>query len=190
MFSSRPKYKKKSSTYNTTTPFHSLQAEKLREKLRQECLRKGTELAHGVADALFAVPPTEDLDGPIVHLPLPVVRLPREKHLGAGTSLPRLVAAKVGADVTLTDIAQNAEVSSNSSLESLLFDPCQSFSSMVWTSLPGLVAFTKSFGSCGGYIVASKEIIQHLKHSCPAHLYATSMSPPAVQQENIKIAPK
>ncbi|AQK47285.1 Tubulin beta-7 chain [Zea mays] len=153
MFSSRPKYKKKSSTYNTTTPFHSLQAEKLREKLRQECLRKGTELAHGVADALFAVPPTEDLDGPIVHLPLPVVRLPREKHvseeagnhlfvesciplhdymyiivsqdnatvtllsnshvsflqLGAGTSLPRLVAAKVGADVTLTDIAQNAE---------------------------------------------------------------------------------
>ncbi|KAL6659855.1 hypothetical protein ACP70R_002684 [Stipagrostis hirtigluma subsp. patula] len=42
--------------------------------------------------------------------------------------------------------------------------------------------FTKSFGSCGGYIAASKEIIQHLKHSCPAHLYATSMSPPAVQQ--------
>src|SRR6185437_13163078 len=28
----------------------------------------------------------------------------------------------------------------------------------------------------------SQEIIQHLKHSCPAHLYATSMSPPAVQQ--------
>ncbi|PWZ07052.1 Long chain base biosynthesis protein 2a [Zea mays] len=26
------------------------------------------------------------------------------------------------------------------------------------------------------------EIIQHLKHSCPVHLYATSMSPPAVQQ--------
>jgi len=42
--------------------------------------------------------------------------------------------------------------------------------------------FTKSFGSCGGYIAASKEIIQHLKQSCPAHLYATSMSPPAVQQ--------
>uniref|UniRef100_A0A804M5I3 Uncharacterized protein n=1 Tax=Zea mays TaxID=4577 RepID=A0A804M5I3_MAIZE len=81
-------------------------AEKLREKLRQECLWKGTELAHGVADALFAVSPTEDLDGPIVHLPPPAVRLPREKHLGAGTSLPGLVAAKVGADVTLTDIAQ------------------------------------------------------------------------------------
>lgn len=42
--------------------------------------------------------------------------------------------------------------------------------------------FTKSFGSCGGYIAASKELIQHLKHSCPAHLYATSMSPPAAQQ--------
>ncbi|XP_009404745.2 long chain base biosynthesis protein 2a [Musa acuminata AAA Group] len=42
--------------------------------------------------------------------------------------------------------------------------------------------FTKSFGSCGGYIAASKEIIQYLKHTCPAHLYATSMSPPAVQQ--------
>uniref|UniRef100_A0A0E0BJH9 serine C-palmitoyltransferase n=1 Tax=Oryza glumipatula TaxID=40148 RepID=A0A0E0BJH9_9ORYZ len=42
--------------------------------------------------------------------------------------------------------------------------------------------FTKSFGSCGGYIAASKEIIQHLKLSCPAHIYATSMSPPAVQQ--------
>jgi len=42
--------------------------------------------------------------------------------------------------------------------------------------------FTKSFGSCGGYIAASKEIIHHLKHACPAHIYATSMSPPAVQQ--------
>ncbi|KAL5668296.1 hypothetical protein ACJX0J_020517, partial [Zea mays] len=88
-----------------TNPYHF--SEKLREKLRQEFLRKGTELAHGVADTLFAVPPTEDLDGPIVHLPSPAVRLPREKHLDAGTSLPGLVAAK-------------------------------------------------SFGSCGGYIVASK----------------------------------
>jgi hypothetical protein len=32
-------------------------------------------------------------------------------QLGAGTSLPGLVAAKVGADVTLTDIAHNTEVS-------------------------------------------------------------------------------
>ncbi|KAG6511681.1 long chain base biosynthesis protein 2a-like [Zingiber officinale] len=42
--------------------------------------------------------------------------------------------------------------------------------------------FTKSFGSCGGYIAASKEVVQYLKYTCPAHVYATSMSPPAVQQ--------
>jgi hypothetical protein len=34
-------------------------------------------------------------------------------QLGAGTSLPGLVAAKVGADVTLTDIAHNTEVLNN-----------------------------------------------------------------------------
>ncbi|KAG6543374.1 hypothetical protein Mapa_015288 [Marchantia paleacea] len=42
--------------------------------------------------------------------------------------------------------------------------------------------FTKSFGSCGGYIAGSKELIQYLKHVSPGHLYATAMSPPAVQQ--------
>ncbi|KAK7820760.1 long chain base biosynthesis protein 2a, partial [Quercus suber] len=42
--------------------------------------------------------------------------------------------------------------------------------------------FTKSFGSCGGYIAGSKELIQYLKYTCPAHLYATSMSPPAAEQ--------
>ncbi|KAK6794873.1 hypothetical protein RDI58_008326 [Solanum bulbocastanum] len=42
--------------------------------------------------------------------------------------------------------------------------------------------FTKSFGSCGGYIAGSKELIEYLKYSCPAHLYATSISPPAAQQ--------
>ncbi|KAG8078975.1 hypothetical protein GUJ93_ZPchr0007g3068 [Zizania palustris] len=42
--------------------------------------------------------------------------------------------------------------------------------------------FTKSFGSYGGYIAASQEIVRHLKHTCPAHIYATSMSPPGVQQ--------
>ncbi|AQK90609.1 Ribosome biogenesis regulatory protein-like protein [Zea mays] len=54
---------------------------KLREELRQECLRKGTELAQAVADVLFALPPNEDRDGPIIHLPPPTFRLPREKHL-------------------------------------------------------------------------------------------------------------
>ncbi|KAL0355032.1 UNVERIFIED_CONTAM: Long chain base biosynthesis protein 2b [Sesamum radiatum] len=42
--------------------------------------------------------------------------------------------------------------------------------------------FTKSFGSCGGYIAGSKELVEYLKHNCPAHLYATSISPPAAQQ--------
>lgn len=42
--------------------------------------------------------------------------------------------------------------------------------------------FTKSFGSCGGYIAGSRELIKYLKFVSPGHLYATSMSPPAVQQ--------
>ncbi|XP_010503519.1 PREDICTED: long chain base biosynthesis protein 2b [Camelina sativa] len=42
--------------------------------------------------------------------------------------------------------------------------------------------FTKSFGSCGGYIAGSKDLIQYLKHHCPAHLYATSISTPSAQQ--------
>ncbi|KAK9278650.1 hypothetical protein L1049_028223 [Liquidambar formosana] len=42
--------------------------------------------------------------------------------------------------------------------------------------------FTKSFGSCGGYIAGSKELVQYLKYTCCAHLYATSISPPVAQQ--------
>jgi serine palmitoyltransferase len=42
--------------------------------------------------------------------------------------------------------------------------------------------FTKSFGSCGGYIAGSKDLIKYLKAVSPGHLYATAMSPPAVQQ--------
>ena len=42
--------------------------------------------------------------------------------------------------------------------------------------------FTKSFGSCGGYIGGSKRIIQYLKRNCPTQHYAASMSPPAVEQ--------
>ena len=52
-----------------------------REDLRQECLLKATELAQAVANSLFALPPSEDRDGPIVHLPPPTIRLPREKHV-------------------------------------------------------------------------------------------------------------
>lgn len=42
--------------------------------------------------------------------------------------------------------------------------------------------FTKSFGSCGGYIAGSKELIAYLRQICPSHLYATSISPPAAEQ--------
>eukprot|EP01024_Parvocaulis_polyphysoides_P001295 TRINITY_DN10352_c0_g1_i2.p1 TRINITY_DN10352_c0_g1~~TRINITY_DN10352_c0_g1_i2.p1 ORF type:complete len:548 (-),score=34.63 TRINITY_DN10352_c0_g1_i2:445-2088(-) len=42
--------------------------------------------------------------------------------------------------------------------------------------------FTKSFGSCGGYIAANKQVVQYLKNYSPAHMYATSMAPPAAQQ--------
>ncbi|KAF8659996.1 hypothetical protein HU200_058080 [Digitaria exilis] len=63
-------------------PSHHLDASTAsREELRQECLQKGTELAQAVADALFALQPTEDREGPIVQLPPPTVRVPREKHL-------------------------------------------------------------------------------------------------------------
>ncbi|XP_021835505.2 ribosome biogenesis regulatory protein homolog [Spinacia oleracea] len=52
-----------------------------REELVKECLEKGTELAQAIADSLFNLPATEDVDGPIVKLPPPTTRLPRQKHL-------------------------------------------------------------------------------------------------------------
>ncbi|CAG0888837.1 unnamed protein product [Darwinula stevensoni] len=42
--------------------------------------------------------------------------------------------------------------------------------------------FTKSFGSSGGYIAGSKELIDHLRTVSHAAMYATSMSPPVIQQ--------
>ncbi|PSR95531.1 Ribosome biogenesis regulatory protein [Actinidia chinensis var. chinensis] len=52
-----------------------------REELVKECLQKGTKLVQAVADALFNLPSSEDPDGPIVTLPPPTTRLPREKPL-------------------------------------------------------------------------------------------------------------
>lgn len=49
----------------------------------KECLEKGTELAQAIADSLFNLPATEDVDGPIVKLPPPTTRLPRQKHVNA-----------------------------------------------------------------------------------------------------------
>lgn len=42
--------------------------------------------------------------------------------------------------------------------------------------------FTKSFGSCGGYIGGSKKVISYLRSFCPNHHYASSMSPAAAEQ--------
>lgn len=42
--------------------------------------------------------------------------------------------------------------------------------------------FTKSFGSAGGYIAGSKELINHLRMYSQGHTYASSMSPPVAQQ--------
>ncbi|CAB3990154.1 serine palmitoyltransferase 2-like, partial [Paramuricea clavata] len=42
--------------------------------------------------------------------------------------------------------------------------------------------FTKSFGSVGGYIAASKEIIDHIRWSSHSAAYASSMSAPCAQQ--------
>ena len=42
--------------------------------------------------------------------------------------------------------------------------------------------FTKSFGSCGGYIAGDKALIDWLRAASPAHLHAGAMSPPAVAQ--------
>ena len=41
--------------------------------------------------------------------------------------------------------------------------------------------FTKSFGSCGGYIAGDKALVAYLRAQCPAHLYATAMSPSSVE---------
>ena len=41
--------------------------------------------------------------------------------------------------------------------------------------------FTKSFGSCGGYIAGDKTLIDYLRANSPAHLYSTSMSASAVE---------
>lgn len=41
--------------------------------------------------------------------------------------------------------------------------------------------FTKSFGSCGGYIAGDKALIDFLRAECPANLYATAMAPAAVE---------
>jgi len=45
-----------------------------------------------------------------------------------------------------------------------------------------MVTFTKSFGAAGGYIAGKKELIDHLKIHCHAHIYAESVSVPILSQ--------
>ncbi len=42
--------------------------------------------------------------------------------------------------------------------------------------------FTKSFGSAGGYVAGSRQLVAYLRRHSPAHLYAASMAPGAAQQ--------
>ncbi|GAB4817159.1 hypothetical protein N2152v2_004205 [Parachlorella kessleri] len=41
--------------------------------------------------------------------------------------------------------------------------------------------FTKSFGSCGGYIAGSRALVDYIRANSPANLYAAAMSPTAVE---------
>ncbi|KAJ0509073.1 putative ribosomal biogenesis regulatory protein [Helianthus annuus] len=52
-----------------------------REDLVKECISHGTKLIQAVADALFNLPSTEDASGPLVSLPPPSTKFPREKPL-------------------------------------------------------------------------------------------------------------
>merc|ERR1719152_574610 len=42
--------------------------------------------------------------------------------------------------------------------------------------------FTKSFGSVGGYIAGSKELVDYLRSTSPGEAYASSMAPVCAQQ--------
>ena len=42
--------------------------------------------------------------------------------------------------------------------------------------------FTKSFGSVGGYVAASKTVVDTLRRHSAGFLYAPAMSPPAAAQ--------
>lgn len=51
--------------------------------------------------------------------------------------------------------------------------------------------FTKSFGSCGGYIAASRDVIARIRSSSGGALHAAAMSPPAAEQalSALKVSP-
>lgn len=54
-----------------------------REEVAKEAIEQGTKLVQVLADALFNLSSTEDRDGPLVKLPAPTTRLPREKPVSS-----------------------------------------------------------------------------------------------------------
>lgn len=52
-----------------------------RDELVKECIQEGTKLVQAIAYSVFNLPSTEDVDGPLVKLPPPTTKLPREKHV-------------------------------------------------------------------------------------------------------------
>ncbi|KAG6776508.1 ribosome biogenesis regulatory protein [Populus alba x Populus x berolinensis] len=63
-------------------PFHHFTSiPSSREELVAECLSNGTELVQAIVSGVFNLPSTEDIDGPLVKLPPPTTKLPREKPL-------------------------------------------------------------------------------------------------------------
>ncbi|GLU09725.1 hypothetical protein SLE2022_265700 [Rubroshorea leprosula] len=65
--------------YNAFHSFPSLPSS--REELVKTCLQEGSKLVQAIADGVFNLPSTEDPDGPLVKLPPPSTKLPREKPL-------------------------------------------------------------------------------------------------------------
>ncbi|GFP90783.1 ribosome biogenesis regulatory protein homolog [Phtheirospermum japonicum] len=49
------------------------------EEIVKETIEQGTKLVQAIADTLFSLPSTEDPEGPIVKLPAPTTKIPREK---------------------------------------------------------------------------------------------------------------
>ncbi|XP_010528668.1 PREDICTED: ribosome biogenesis regulatory protein homolog [Tarenaya hassleriana] len=62
-------------------PNHRIPSVPSRDELAKQCIKEGTKLVQAIADSIFNLPSTETVDGPLVQLPPPTTKLPREKHL-------------------------------------------------------------------------------------------------------------
>lgn len=64
-----------------------------------ECIREGTKLVQAIANTLFNFPSTETNDGPIVQLPPPTTKLPREKHVRSSSLKCKRVVSYKGVHI-------------------------------------------------------------------------------------------